>query len=114
MNYLTLLGLTVVLPLSFPQVADVLVPTLRAIPIFFTLLLRLVNFDILDLAFCAQAFGAHDALFQGILLPSVDTNRTYCHLVPSFVHVANIERTIYTPRFVKRAWPETWLLGGHP
>ena len=93
MNYLILLGLTVVLPLSFPQVADVLVPTLRAIPIFFTLLLRLVNFDILDLAFCAQAFGVHDALFQGMVRPTVDTDRAQLHLVPIFLHLANTERT---------------------
>ena len=70
--------------------------------------------DIPDLAFCALACKVEDAIFESIVLPSVDTDRVDCHLFPSFGHVANIERTIYTPSFVTRAPSEPWLLGGHP
>ena len=61
---------------------------------FFTLIARLVNFDIIGLAFCAQAFGVPDALFQGIVRPTVDTDRAQLHPVPILLHLANIECAI--------------------
>ena len=103
--------MTVLLPLIFPHVADVLVPTLRAI-LFFTFTVLLVNFDIIDLAFCAKAFGAPDALFQGIVRPTVDTDHAQLHPVPILLHLANIERTIKTISFAFSAHSDQWFLGG--
>ena len=98
---------------GFPLLEDVLVPTFRAIPIFCTLIHRLVNFDIFDLAFCALAFRVQDTLFQGMVRPSVDTDHVEFYLLPISRQLANIEHAMYTISLVFRAPSDICLLDGH-